>query len=114
MIDFACKQFNLRDIIKCSLGLTKADLQVFEFLLQHEGSYNTDMIARKLKVDPSTVQRAVKKLHEKNLVKRTQVNLSGGGYTFEYEINDKKAIRKIIIDTVHNWTKRVETEIDKW
>ena len=51
MIDFACKQFNLKDVIKCSLGLTKADLEIFEFLLKNNGQYNTDVISKKVKVE---------------------------------------------------------------
>lgn len=114
MIDFACKQFNLRDIIKCSLGLTKADLAVFDHLLAHEGRHRTEAIAKHLGVDPSTVQRAVKKLHEKGLVKRLQTNLQGGGYVFEYQSSDKRAIRAIIKETVRTWTRRVEDELERW
>jgi predicted transcriptional regulator len=114
MIDFACTEFNLRDIIKCSLGLTKADLAVFEHLLKHPSSHSTEDLAKQLKVDLSTVQRAVKKLHDKNLVLRKQKNLSGGGYVFAYQTNDKRVVRKIILDTVENWTKRVESELEKW
>jgi predicted transcriptional regulator len=114
MIDFACKQFNLKDIIKCSLGLTKADLHVFEFLLKHDGAYTTEDLAKKISIDLSTAQRAVKKLHEKNLVRRMQKNLPGGGYVFEYQTNDKKVIRKTVLDIVGKWTKRVEQELDQW
>ncbi len=114
MIDFACKQFNLQDIIKCSLGLTKADVQVFEFLLKSTGSFKTEAIAKKINVDLSTAQRAVKKLHDKNLVKRMQKNLPGGGYVFEYQINDKKVIRKTVLDIVNKWTNRVEQELEQW
>jgi predicted transcriptional regulator len=114
MIDFACREFNLKDIIKCSLGLARSDFAVFEFLLKHPGSHGTEAVASRLALDLSTVQRAMKKLHEKQLVRRMQKNLSGGGYVFEYQINDKKTIRKIIMGTVHNWTARVEQELETW
>ena len=114
MIDFACKEFNLRDIVKCSLGLTKSDLIVFEHLLKQKDAIGTDHMATQLKLDQSTVQRAVKKLHEKNLVKRNQENLDGGGYVFHYQINDRKIIRKIILDTLTGWNARVEDELRKW
>jgi len=114
MIDFACKEFNLRDIIKCSLGLSRADLIIFEFLLKRSRPHSTEEIAQHLKFDLSTVQRAVKKLHEKQIVQRTQKNLPGGGYVFEYQLNDKKAIRKIIMGTVNGWTARVEQELNTW
>ena len=114
MIDFACKQFDLRDIIKCSLGLTRSDIQVFDHLLAHKGSRSSEEIAGKLKLDLSTVQRAVKKLHEKGLLVRMQTNLDGGGYVFAYRVQEKRAIRKIILDIVAKWTGRVEQELESW
>ena len=114
MIDFACKEFDLRDIIKCSLALTRADLAVFEYLLAHTGEHRTEDLAKRLKIDLSTVQRAVKKLHEKGLVRRVQTNLAGGGYVFSYRLEDKKAVRAKIMGIVHAWVARVESEFDAW
>jgi predicted transcriptional regulator len=114
MIDFACKEFNLHDIVKCSLGLTRSDLLVLEYLLRHTGNHTTEDLAAKMHLDLSTVQRAMKKLHEKRLVLRIQRNLTSGGYVFEYRIARKEEIRKIVMDIVHSWTARVDKELAKW
>jgi predicted transcriptional regulator len=115
MIDFACKQFKIDQVIKCGLGLSKADSRLMYFLLEHsEDDFTTDDLAKKLKMDISTIQRAVKKLHEKEIIFRTQNNLSGGGYEFVYRIKSKAAIRKIIMNIVDGWAKKVETELGKW
>ena len=114
MIDFACKEFKLQDIVKCSLGLTKADQSVFEYLLKNQEPIQTETLAKKLRLDLSTTQRAVKKLTEKGLLLRTQKNLRAGGYVFYYQTQDKKIIRKIIIDIVNRWTIRVEQELNSW
>ena len=35
MIDFGCREFDLDDIMKCGLGLTKAEFRVMRYLVQH-------------------------------------------------------------------------------
>lgn len=115
MIDFACKQFKLKDVIKCGLGLTKAELEMMLFFMQDccDG-YSTDKLAEKLKFELSTVQRAVKKLYEKGIIQRKQKNLENGGYVYVYSSVPKKAVRKIILEVVHKWVERVDEELSKW
>ncbi len=114
MIDFACKQFNIKDVMKCGLGLTAADFKVMNFLITEFNDFTTEDIAKKLKLNLSTVQRAVKKLHEKKIIQRNQKNLDSGGYVFVYRTESKQAIKKVILEIVKNWAKKVETELEKW
>jgi len=115
MIDFACKQFKLDEIVKCGLGLTKADYKIMNHLMQNSKEWNTSQeISKKLKLDISTVQRSIKRLFEKDLVLRIQNNLDSGGYVFIYQIKNKKEISSLLMKTIHNWTKKVEDELLKW
>ncbi len=115
MIDFACKKFDLKEIIKCGLGLSKADCNIMMFLMDNPSEfYTTEKIASKLGLNLSTAQRAVKKLTEKGILLRLQNNLHSGGYEFAYKIKDKKKVREIILDIVKNWVKKVEEELEKW
>ena len=115
MIDFACKRFNLDEIFKCGLGLTKADSKVMNFLVKNSiESFTTEEISEQLGLNLTTIQRAVKKLHEKEIIERKQENLSGGGYKFRYEIRSKKEIRTVMMNIVHNWVKTVEKELGGW
>lgn len=114
MIDFACKSFNLDEIIKCGLNLTKADIKVMRHLLKIDRWCTADTMAEHLGLNLSTVQRAVKKLYEKDLVTRTQDNLSGGGYIFQYRIKGKEHISGIIRKIIHKWVGKVEEALDKW
>ena len=115
MIDFACKQFKLDEVIKCALGLTKADFSVLEYFMEHaEDWQTTDMVAEKLDLNLSTVQRSVKKLHEKDVLQRTQQNLDGGGYIFQYKLFSKKHIRSLIMGIVDKWKSTVENSLNKW
>lgn len=114
MIDFACKRFELSEVIKCGLGLTKSDFRVMDFLMKNKKIFKSNDIADRLKLDLSTVQRALKNLNERNIVVRGQVNLSNGGYSYTYSINDKQVIKKIMMNIIGNWTKKVEHELDAW
>ena len=115
MIDFACKRFEIKEIIKCSLGCTKSDCKILQYLIEHEEEYyTTEELARKNGLDLTTVQRSVKKLNEKSVVKRRQENLSGGGYVFKYQAEDKRKIREEISDIVMTWARKVKEELQKW
>jgi predicted transcriptional regulator len=114
MIDFACKRFELNEVIKCGLSLTKSDLNIMYFLIKNRDRFSSFQISEKLNLELSTVQRALKRLYEKNIVIRSQTNLSNGGYVYRYEIRDKKDLRKIIMIVINNWVKKVEEELNKW
>ena len=115
MIDFACKQFNLEDIIKCGLGLTRTEFKVMEYLLNNtHKECKTNSISKKLNLNLTTVQKAVKKLSDKNIINRRQKNLDKGGYVYTYECNSRINIRRIIKDIIRNWSENVEDKIDRW
>jgi len=114
MIDFACKKFNLDEVVKCSLALSKSDFRLLRFLMANDRRFTTEELATELKLDKSTIQRGVKRLHEKDLVRRSQINQSAGGYIFLYQIKDKENIRKIILNIVEGWTETVRQSIKKW
>jgi predicted transcriptional regulator len=115
MIDFACQQFDLTSIIKCSLSLTKADFKVLSFMTQNTSEWLTsDDLAKKLKLNLSTIQRAVKKLHEKELVDRNQNNLDNGGYIYIYKSKPKSDIADIIMKIVNAWVSKVGDELKNW
>ncbi|WP_048136807.1 TrmB family transcriptional regulator [Methanosarcina horonobensis] len=115
MMDFACKEFKIEDVIKCALNLTKADLNVMRhFLNEPEKWIDTDALSKSLSLDISTVQRSVKKLHEKEILQRSQQNLDGGGYVFIYKIHSKNQIRNVIQKIVQSWADRLGQELEKW
>jgi len=115
MIDFACREFNLDEIIKCGFGITKAEYAMLDYFSNNHKSWlTTEDISKDLKLNLSTVQRGVKKLFEKEILGRRQNNLSGGGYAYVYKLKSKSEVRKIILNIIHSWVKRVEIEINKW
>ena len=115
MIDFACKQFNLDDIIKCCLGLTRSEFVVMRYFLDNpEAEFNSNALSLKLNLGLTTLQKCLKKLSEKNIIIRRQKNLEGGGYTFCYSVNSKSEIRNILKSIMRNWSLKVEERINQW
>lgn len=114
MIDFACKQFNIEEIIKCSLGLTKAEFEIFRFMLDNTQEFSTHEISKKKNLELSTVQRTLKKLVDKEVVTRRQINLEQGGYIYVYSIKNRKVIREKINDLLKDWSNKVEKELNSW
>jgi len=115
IMDFACKEFKVEDVIKCALNLTKADLKVMKYFLNETEQWvDTDSLSKALELDISTIQRSVKKLHEKEIMQRSQQNLDGGGYVFRYKINSRAKIKNIIMTVVNSWADRLEQELEKW
>lgn len=115
MIDFACKQFKLDEVIKCGLGLAKADYKLLEYLMKHTTDwYTTEQLAKTMNLNLSTIQRSVKKLYERDILQRNQQNLDNGGYIFIYKIKDKSHIKKRLMEIVQNWVKKVDLELNHW
>ena len=113
MIDFACKNFELEEVLKCALGLTRSGMQVFQEFYKNDDWMTTEQIAEKLGLEQSTVQRAVKELHEKDVLSRYQENLSAGGYMYTYKMKDKGHVKQVVMDTIKNWVEKVEEEMEK-
>ena len=114
MIDFACKKFNLDEIIKCGLGLSRSDYSILSFLIKNKKEFSSNEVSSKTGFDLSTSQRTLKKLRELNLVSRRQVNLVSGGYIYYYQSKKKEEISKKILEIVNNWSKKVEMELESW
>lgn len=115
MIDFACKKFDIEDVVKCSLALSKSDYKLLKFLIKNSGrKFNTEELSKELTLDKSTIQRGVKKLYEKELITRSQINQEVGGYLFLYSIKDKSKINEIILGIIDGWVKTVKDNIKKW
>jgi len=114
MIDFACKKFDIEEVVKCVLSLSKSDYKILKFLMNVHGNLTTEELSIKLKLDKSTIQRGVKSLHGRKLLFRTQKNKNSGGYVFLYRVSEKDKIRKMITDVMDNWISVFNEKIKEW
>ncbi len=113
MITFACKRIEKKDLIKCSFELNKTEYNVLIFLLNAKELLNVSEIAHKMDLERTTVQKAVKNLVDKNLVRKLQKNLEKGGYMYLYKANEKNEIKQKMKKIIHNWYLVAEKEISK-
>jgi len=113
MITFACKVIKKEDVVKCSLNLNKTEYNVLNFFFKNSGSYSPLQISKKMKLERTTVQKALKGLIKKNLIVRKKKNLKRGGYVFLYEIKDKEEIKERIKRIISNWYKGAIEKIDE-
>ncbi len=115
MIDFACKTFDLREVIRCSLNLTKTEFRIFEYLMENSNKeFTTQHLAKIFKIGLSTSQKAINNINKIGLIKKSQKNLRKGGYIFIYSIKEKLILKQKILEIIHNWIKKVENEIERW
>ncbi len=113
-LSFACKRIDFRDIVMCSFELNKTEYNLFLFLIKQKDSLSASDVGEELGKDRTTIQKAIKRLVEKNLVQKHQVNLDAGGYTFVYSIKNKEELRHNILNIVNSWHKNVVNSVKKW
>jgi len=111
VITFSCKRISKGDLIKCAFALNKTEYNLLIFLLENDKKYTASQISELMRLDRTTIQKAVKDLVGKGLVVRLQRNIRGGGYTFLYAINGKEDIKGKIKRVIHTWCKGVEEAI---
>lgn len=114
-MDFACKKIRLDELIRCSFSLTKSEFILINFLIKNpKEEFSSNNLSKKLNLDLSTVQRGLKKMHLKEILRRSQKNLTLGGYIYFYCIKNKKEIKEKLREIISLWSNQVEKEIDKW
>jgi predicted transcriptional regulator len=112
-INFACKVISLDTVLKCSFGIKKTDVEILKIILHSYDDMTTQEIMKKIEKDKTTVQRSMKSLFEKNLVKRRQQNLENGGFIFLYSAVSKDEILTKIYANLENFKLGVAKEITK-
>lgn len=104
MNNLKTKTMKKKEILKCALNLTKAELKIFLFFCKNnESEYLSEEVARELKLNLSTVQRAVKKLYLLEVLKLRQKNRDAGGYVYIYIVVPKEQYNEIIRSVIVKW-----------
>jgi predicted transcriptional regulator len=113
-VNFVCRIITLEDILRCSFGLNKTEIAIMKFLLERKEELTIEEIMKKIKRDRTTIQRAVKRLFEKELIKRRQINLDKGGYVFVYAPKAKSELKEKVYKIFESFKVAVGKEIQKW
>jgi predicted transcriptional regulator len=67
MLDFACKEIELEAVVRCALGLSKAEYRILSTVLRRKES-TAGSLAAMMRLDRTTVQKGLTRLVEKRLV----------------------------------------------
>jgi len=114
LFSFACKTMSLDDLIRCGFNLSKSFYELLSFMLSSNKKFSVRELAKHLGKERSSVQKLLKELLLKGVVKRAQVNLSTGGYSYVYAAVDKEYLKKRLLDNLKRWTLSAENQIKKW
>ncbi len=112
-ITFACKKILKGDLIRCSFQINKTSYNTLMVLTGEKNKLRVEDITKKIGLERSGVQKAVKELLKKGLIKRSQRNLLNGGYVYVYSAIDKKEIKKRVRDLLYEWYKSADMEIER-
>ena len=113
-LNFVCRIVSLEEILRCSFGLNKTELIIMKQLLKNRGEHAIEEIMKNVKKDRTTIQRGVKRLFEKGLIKRRQINLDKGGYVFIYSSKPKVELKDKVFKIFESFKESVGKEIQKW
>lgn len=111
-MDFTCKQIEPKDLIKCTFGLNKTELELFLFLTKSNKCETVQTVSKNLELDRTTIQKSLKKLLEKEIIERRQNNLDNGGYVFLYCVKKKPEIREKMQGILDEWHGSATKEIE--
>ena len=85
-----------------------------KFLLEEKQELTIEEIQKRVKRDRTTIQRGVKDLFEKDLIKRRQINLEKGGYVFVYSPKPKAELKERVYAVFEAFKESVGKEIQRW
>ena len=113
MVTFACKKIPQEDLIRCSFDLKKTSYKLLVYLLKQKNPLRAKEIAGGMDLERSSIQKALGKLLEKDLLVRSQKNLESGGYIYLYRTKNKKEIKQRMKDIIKNWYENTHKEIER-
>ena len=108
------KIFSSVRLFKCILGLNKTESQVFGYLLRNN-DVSTSKIANTLKMDRSSIQRAIQNLSELKLIYRKSISMKEysniknktkikkKGYLYVYNAKEIEIIKIQLKELLNKW-----------
>ena len=92
------------DLLCCAFGLKTYEIDTYIMLLA--GPKTVEDITVKIDADRSTIQRALKKLKDLELVTRERKQLDRGGYYYVYHAVSATNVRNQILAQLEHWYQR--------
>ncbi len=93
-------EFN--DVMRCVFKIKDYEIEVYFYLLDHQGSTITE-ISDFLKKDRSSIQRSLQTLMDKGIINRKFRVLGLGGFTYIYTATPLEEAKKIMERELKIW-----------
>jgi predicted transcriptional regulator len=104
-------QLGAGDIMKCALGVKKAEIAAY-CMLVNQGPSTILEAADKLGKSRVTSQRLLQSLVEKGLATREELLIGLGGYKYVYRPLKPEKLKEAIIQRLETWFTRMLEEIE--
>ncbi len=112
-ITFGCNIFSNKKVLSCSFGLTKSELELLKTVIENKKGISVKEISSFLDKGRTTIQKTIKSLLDKKLIKRKQVNLKKGFAYIYYPLNKEDYI-KIFDKKLKKIKNNIHKEINNW
>lgn len=96
------KNLSCGDVISCVFDFNDLDLNVYK-KLREIGESRTDILAKKLKKERSTVYRSLQKLTNCGLCSKKTKKIAKGGYYHTYSCIDAKIVQNKLESCIDEW-----------
>jgi predicted transcriptional regulator len=115
--------FSSEKLFKCILGLNKTESKVFGYILKNQNA-STSLIASKLKMERSSIQRALQSLSKLLLINRESLSMKDygilekkndskkQGYLYVYNSKDMDSIKAQFKKLLDKWYNSMVNYID--
>jgi len=101
------KNLSCGDVISCVFDLNDLDLKVYK-KLREDGESRTDILAKKLKKERSTVYRSLQKLTTCGICIKKTKKIAKGGYYHTYSCIDAKIVQNKVESCIDDWYRSMK------
>lgn len=100
------------DVMHCFLGLRDLEIDVYFYLLK--GQATVKEVARALRKNRSSIQRAIQNLVQQRFAHRRTRTLRKGGYAYVYEAVSLSTLKSLIRESLDSFYKQVVDFLDRY
>ncbi len=93
---------NFNDVMRCVFKIKDYEIEIYFYLLEYPGSAIAK-VSESLKKDRSSIQRSLRALMDKGMIKRKFRVLDVGGFTYVYTAMPLEETKKIMEHELKVW-----------
>lgn len=101
------------DVMVCVFDIQRHETRTYRTLLDSP-EITVEELAEVLERDRSNVNRSLSTLREKGLADRGRRLLDGGGHVYQYTATPLSEAKKLMHETLDEWTAYVHARIDEF